>query len=120
MAAQIGQLGCAGSWVWMLQMSGKEFKGHKGDSVKAITCPQITRATSSNKLIKYKSVCINNRTEQRETGEMQTRCWGRAKRNGGRWAGRRQKGGQRLQRDEKSMDKQVRGRLQKGSQRGEN
>lgn len=26
----------------------------------------------------------------------------------------------RLERDEKSMDKQVRGRLQKGSQRGEN
>lgn len=87
MAAQIGQLGCAGSRLWMLQMSGKEFKGHKGDSVKAITCPQITRATSSNKLIKYKSVCINKRTEQRETGGMQTRCWGRAKRNGGRWAG---------------------------------
>lgn len=29
-------------------------------------------------------------------------------------------GGHWLQRDEKSMDKQVRGRLQKGSQRGEN
>lgn len=29
-------------------------------------------------------------------------------------------GEQRLERDEKSMDKQVRGHLQKGSQRGEN
>lgn len=39
--AQIGQLGCAGSWVGLLQMPEKEFKDHKGDSVKAITCPKL-------------------------------------------------------------------------------
>lgn len=40
-STQIGQLGCAGSWIGLLQMPGKEFKGHKGDSVKAITCPKL-------------------------------------------------------------------------------
>lgn len=63
--------------------------------------PQITWATSLKEI--NKSVCINNRRE-REAGEMQPMGGG-----GGQW----------LERDEKSMDKQVRGRLQKGSQRGE-
>ena len=60
---------------------------------------------------------------------MQTKSWGkRGGREGGKEGGRESEGrwwvvgsggGQWLERDEKSMDKQVRGRLQRGSQRGE-
>lgn len=52
---------------------------------------------------------------------MQTKSWGGGEARGREGGGGREEGGggQRLERDEKSMDKQVRGRLQKGSQRGE-
>lgn len=46
--------------------------------------------------------------------------WARGREGGGGEGRERGRGGQWQEKDEKSMDKQVRGHLQKGSQGGEN